>query len=252
MNYINLHRDIERFQASKANKNVVGINNPLKLISSKTTADIVERFKYIKPIKKEQELSLEATLANIDDEVKAMFNIIYITPRTRLLNVKRAGDNTELGTLTPLFLYAQKVKNGIAYEEWNKKDRFLPFVLGHELNNLLEYDWSTITKPTEEQIIEFREATGWSSNLTSNRGKLFFLDEVKMVSSRCYSKMILQTWIAHPTLRDTRANILDPWDWDNTPKAIGITDDSFPWGEFPKSEEQSSRHRNVEVHIPWD
>lgn len=216
MDLIKLAKEVQVYEANKKSKDTISMNNPYKLLSPKLVEKFVDRLGDIEAKRNVNKYSASDTMQNADREIQAIAKILYYAPRTALLNVKRAPDEPTLGSLTPIFLYAQKKHNGIQYEDWDKTDPSLPFLLGHRLCSLVDF---TIPKP-EYNISELRIEAKVQDPVGYRLSKFHLDEDVIIYGNTLEAHMILQTWLANMVYRKPGIMILDPWNWDNVPSAV--------------------------------
>ena len=243
MDYMKLFEQMNNFEHAKKAKLTIPIN-PYKLLPSTFCASLVTDLKRIKLVYNDKNLvATKATLTGITDpQLGAAAKIAFSMPRSSLLTVI-AAKNPRYASLTPLLMLAHKEKDKIMYEQWDKEDEFIKYALGPYLACLVQDEISKVKLTNIEAtrrhyIGEGKPLTGYTGKMTevpSDKVGLVF----RLPGSKAYSKMILQTWIAHASLRIPNVMILDPWNWDNVPEPFDVETkvevvpttlgDNLPW-----------------------
>ena len=159
-------------------------------------------------------------------EIGSALMLGYIVPRGSFSKVSQTKA-PRLGALTPLAMYALKERKGIGYNEWDKEDKDIKFFLGRGyLEQLVTEPAPKIELSTEEVMywrnIALRVNSGKSAGtirkVTAHNMQAKTLGEYKY--SKTHMILLLQTWLANASLRDTSSMLLDPWDWDRVPEAV--------------------------------
>ena len=166
--------------------------------------------------------------------IKGAIMFIYECNRSKL--VLKMTENSRWGSLTPIFMLGAKEHRGYAYDDWDKSDPLLKYLLGSFLEDLVELPAEFI-KPSagldaggvrlaREEALTYKTGNkaGTMEKLTSHKMNWYFPN---VPNAAKY--MVLQTWLAHVSVRN-EAMILDPWNWDKIPE---------PWDlvEVPKNPE---------------
>lgn len=154
------------------------------------------------------------------EQTNELYKYLTLSPRSEIIG--KAEDFLEYSALVPLYMYAFKKYNNIAYSTWDKVQ--LRFSIDKGLYEAM------ISTPSEEAVGEgfcnlydYRDQycynglppqKAWKINLTNNKefDKLPRLTKV----------MLCQTWMAHPSLRNEYM-ILNPYDWDDMPDPLVST-----------------------------
>lgn len=155
-------------------------------------------------------------------QVTAAVKYSYYTPRSTLLGSKKVP---RLGAFTPLVMYSIKDRLGVEYEDWDKEDDNINLLLGGFMEVFVKEDLpkpiipiDTLVQMRKEFfVIKNREVpySNWiSKSLTYNTTRY----------PRTYALMILQGWVANSSVRDEKAMILDPWDWNNVPEPLDVVE----------------------------
>lgn len=129
----------------------------------------------------------------------------------------------QYSALTPLILYGIRQAQGIPYSAWSLDG--LEHLVGSDL-----YEAMTCTVPEldREELIRIRDTgliiksgskAGQSQNPVSAWKLTGILNTPLAGLNRLAISMILQTWVAHPSIRHS-AMILNPSDWDNMPEPL--------------------------------
>lgn len=235
MNYTNLLQKIEHFEAAKKEGIRVAIN-PYKMLSTDFCSVLTRDLREIKLVLNDNgKVSAGLTIRQAEDQLKHAAKIAYTSPRSSLLTIP-AAKNPRYASLTPLLMLAHKEKDGVLYEDWDKEDEYIHFALGPYLGQLLqdsilEFDITTqdIAKLRVEYLGEGKPVTGYTGRKID-----IPIDEgikVSLMGSKAYSKILLQVWIAHASLRVPNVMILDPWHWDNVPEAFDSVEVPSPVSE---------------------
>ena len=214
------------------------LDNSINLISSEVT-----------PIKGSNGLySSSLTLDAIDNpNIKYLIMSLYEIPRSKLLGSKTTlVKNTRIATATPLPLAAFKQLLGIKYEDWDKGDPKLKYMLGKHLApgllSVAKNEADLVRKyppngnPKKKDILAYRDILGASplNYRTMKHIRINKIEEDGLISRNFYEipaivvRMLMQLWIFHGSVRDTSGmQILDPFNWDNIPEAVDqpIVDD---------------------------
>jgi hypothetical protein len=183
-------------------------------------------FEAVTPIAGDNGYSLKATMdampstvTNINGvfmqatNLKHLIMFIHNTNRSKLI-MSSMTKEPRLGSLTPLFLYAQKTKYGIKYMEWDKSDVTLEFALGKTLAPLagaIPQEYKDYYNLSPQEIAEIRA-------VACPEGLIKYKCRWPVKSPFKY--MILQSWICHASIRDPESMILDYLDWDNVPETL--------------------------------
>jgi hypothetical protein len=239
--YKTLYTKFSAFEAAKkenSGKTPANMSNPYTNLGRDFLSSLTTDLSFIKLIRNDDGLvSAKETFAGILDEqyAKAAY-IAFDMPRSSLMK-GNAAQNAKYATLTPLLLFAHKHYHKVQYEEWDKKDTNIIHALGRQFAPLfkqenLEQDWEAIYKVlTLEKVSELRElyvgnrkATGWMGSKTEFEygGEGHFT----LLSGSIIAKMLLQCWIAHPSIRVPGAMILNPHNWDAIPEAFDLSVES--------------------------
>jgi hypothetical protein len=173
--------------------------------------------------------------------IKGAIMFIYEAPRSMLQ--PKMTQNARWGTLTPIFLLAAKEHCGYAYDDWDKSDPKLKYLLGYGLEGVLDFPDPPLSRDNPEMLVNpccqfdaggVREArinalsyksgakAGQMEKLTSHKMNFWGYDGPK-----CVQYMFLQTWLAHYSIR-TDDMILDPYNWDNKPDSYDLTPEDEP------------------------
>ena len=161
--------------------------------------------------------------------------LLYNVPRSKF--IKSMAKNPIYSSLTPMLMYAMKLKYNIEYEDWDKKDEYIKFALGKFMEGLVEYQgikgisgWEK-KYPSSSDVEKYRDVflttkAGKKGSITSYRlcSKLMTIpeslaEETGEVLPHCGAYMLLQIWLCNASLRIEDVMILDPYNWDKIPKA---------------------------------
>ena len=221
-------------------------------------------------------ISATETLKNMPDVVDTingpitkntvmnMLKLIYHAPRSKLL-LKPQNKEPRFGSYTPIFMYAHKLHNNVMYEEWDKDDKWLKFLLGRQLEWLLHFDRDIKIVLNDAEFEHNREVM-----LTTKTG-LNAGNQAALTAYKCNAKhvrveteggwdyipmpkmaliMLMQTWICNASVRYTSGcMILDPYNWDAIPVA---RDTSIPKKEPVPWPLTGSKKEPIGDDIPWD
>ena len=252
MDYITLRSKIEPFENNKLDKeNKKTLSDPYQLLPDSFLEDLSFFLQQIEPeFNTEGKVSAEKSFRAItNDQVKAALWISYSCPRSAF-PVSRSKVNNKYHALTPIPMLAMKTRQGILYEQWDKEDPWLYAALGKMLRELTEnpieeFSRDKITPELLKQALtvktgvkrgEVRPATTY----TMSSSKVLDGDGVIILPYNSNaSRMLLQTWKAHPSNRLPGVMILDPWDWDFVPTPI---DDSYT---------EEKEEKEVTEDLPW-
>jgi hypothetical protein len=133
-------------------------------------------------------------------------------------------DGSKYGTLTPIILAGSKFSKNIPYKEWDiSRDCKLIS------ERLLDAMFSQL-RVSMEDILEYRSNALKDKSAVSTWNPLAHSGTPFSVCSSLARVMYIQSWLAHPSLRDSLM-ILDPNDWDNMPEPIDKSNIScdLPW-----------------------
>jgi hypothetical protein len=173
------------------------------------------------------------------DDLKNIMTIFNRSPRGSLFR-ENQGTETRWSALVPLTLAAFKEYRDINYSEWAWNDPAMLHLLDTDFKALVPYITGEL--PVEEfdvasRLDMLKEAatvrSGKSAGIVKSPTALTSITKVDRLSQypRLLKVMILQTWVAHPTLR-TKYMILDCKDLDSMPPAmvdIDILKPTVPW-----------------------
>jgi hypothetical protein len=228
MNYkIHLNNFEHYEKQKKEQKSSKGLSNPYKYLPSSFITTLADDLSKITLVRNEAGLiDARVTISAAAENLRTAAQIAYSTPRSQILGCS-AANNAEFASLTPLLMYAHKRDHGVMYEEWDKGPD-VRFALGKFLQKMLyESSFAPRNMPLEDvarvrkEFLNGNKATGYSAKSV---GYEWFEDgeeyKFSFSSTGTVSKILLQTWIAHSTLRVPSAMILDPFNWDNTPEAF--------------------------------
>ncbi len=222
MKLIELYKRYEDFK-KESDGGVKKPRNPFEALPCDPSSLVVQELAKIKLIFENGKVSTTKTVTNItDSEQKAAVKLAYDVPRSLLL-IKPAAKCPEYASLTPLLMWAHKKHNGVKYESWDKTDENIRWALGNFLMPLIDIDSDKLKSALDSiDIKEKRKEHLNGRNTTAYTGKSISLDDGKfrLLGSNPITKMILQTWIAHSSIRYPNAMILDPFNWDELPKPI--------------------------------
>ena len=180
-------------------------------------------------------VSMSKTLAALpkDEFGKKVIDLLWIfkfVPRGKLM-VPNQGKRPEYSALTPIFMYAHKLYNNICYSDWDKDDSRITAALGYFLEAAhAHYKYNPVA-PIFDSIETFRKAkvngkkyTDWPSHLSHVEGVDFTGEYDGEQETIEYGKeiliMTLQLWVANAAVRDTKANLLDIYQFGRVPKAL--------------------------------
>ena len=223
--------------------------NPYSRITKQYLAQLVTYLSKIKLIRNEAGLvSMSLTLAPIKGtELSAAARIAFEVPRSKLMGGSAAGSAPHYAGLTPLLMLAHKEEHGVMYEEWDKGDKHIKLALGSQLQHILMHKDLPRTAididSCREEYLGDKPATSWG-------GSKWTYGKAVLSASNPVTKMLLQTWIAHPSLRVENVMILDPWQWDAVPDSHDevLETEEDPWGT-PKPGVVVDEKK--EEDIPW-
>ena len=215
------------------------IRNEANLVSMKQTMDALPA-------------SIKIGGGEFIDKENLIGLILIIYELQRSFFVSAMKKTPQHSSFVPLFMYAQKSEHGIQYEEWDKEDPTLKYVLGRTLEKAIAISQLTLTA---DEVSELRQQgltyktgkrAGEMENLQSHKmpiGLLVVRDgvEVAIPKEACY--MLLQTWTCSAGIRDVNSMILDPWNWDNVPEALDVA--------VPKPTPASTDPGRSEYKLPW-
>lgn len=148
-----------------------------------------------------------------------------VTGPSRGVIVKKQSDPalSQYSALTPLILYGIRESQGIPYSAWALDG--LEHLVGKDL-----YEAMTCAVPelSREELITIRtngliiksgDKAGQSQNPASAWKLTGILSTPLAGLNRLAISMLLQTWVAHPSIRRP-SMILNPSDWDNMPEPL--------------------------------
>lgn len=175
-----------------------------------------EILKKLKPVEHSKQV--------IDVEcIKQAIMFIYLVARSKLVKRKQT-ENPRWSTMVPLFLLAAREHRGVSYNDWDRDDPSLKYLMGkalapildlnvEEYNRLKDYDVATLreaayTYASGPKVGTMHPITGYKTTW-----KVDLPGTVKL--------MILQAWVCHVSIR-TDEMILDPHDWDLMPDAVDL------------------------------
>jgi hypothetical protein len=244
---------------AKREEGLTRLPNPFNNLPFDPPASVVDELSRINLVRNSDgKVNTTKTVTNItDSEQRAAIALAYKVPRSTLL-IKPAAKKPEFASLTPLLMYAHKRDHGVKYEEWDKTDENIVWATGAFLVSLIskhtKFDIKELMDSlTLEKIKNAREQhLGESKKVTDYGGSSIEFElnngeTVKLLGTNPITKMILQGWIAHSSIRVPHAMILDPFNWDNIPEPLDIeiegTDNELPWGfDKPKDKDDD---------LPW-
>jgi len=251
-NYVNLMEKANNYAQAKKDK-VRRAISPFKNLSTNFCEKLVDDLSMLKLQTTDNGKigAYKSIMESDDPNLKSACRLAYEVSRSDLLGCT-ARDNPRYASLTPLLMYAHKKHHGIKYEEWDKEEhnKGIQYAIGKFLNNVLTEEPEIlkaardfVTDPANlDQVAEVRRlylngkaADGYSGSLTKLNVTLDGYDAaISLRSGSCYAKMLLQTWVAHPSLRVPGAMILDPYDWDKVPESLDIViqapvEQDTPW-----------------------
>lgn len=206
---------------------------------------------------------------------KTVFNMLYcIYSINRSVFIKKMINNPRLGSLTPIPMYAFKLHHNIPYEKWDYKDSTMRIFLGKYLEPILDVRRGNIIIPimSDGEILANRKEA-----LTAKRGiKAGTVNPVtshycSITSLKCNAddgeseeedgiqkftlpkviiQMKLQLWLANASIRKPGTMILDPQNWDATPKPL---DTSVPQTEdfFDNYISSLEKPKVKSSDLPW-
>lgn len=202
-------------------------------------ADIGEN---IKPIKASNgKYSAIETMKELEgtanyEHMRGMLNFLYTVTRGKIMQGYTQTSYPRYASLTPIPLYAFKEHHGVNYNDWDRSDERLRGFLGKfwfndnipPEGNILKLE-AVITSYNFEirddieklrKVMLTEKSTGNMKGLLSYKNNLsiFTINNVPINSSLNY--LFMQTWLANIAVRVPDAMILDPYDWDKTPKAF--------------------------------
>lgn len=168
--------------------------------------------------------SPSATLATIKDErLKDYIKYVALEIARSNLYTGSAKENTRWVSLVPIFMAAHKEYNNIKYEQWDKKDKYLWFILGKNLYSDIK-KWAGV--PLSDTL---RKVCRMNALKTPNGKEVaptaWPRHNIKIDSSNIlkpfslFRHMWLQTWMANVELRN-EFMILDVNNWDFQPEAL--------------------------------
>lgn len=193
-------------------------------------------------------VSATKTLLNIESpQAKGAMSIAFNISRSDILGCV-AKDNPEYASLTPLFMWAHKKYHKVPYEAWDKKDPMMEFALGKFLKPLLDAENVISFAEIQQYLLDNPEDHARlraehlnDKNATGYFGRMLNFEindtPVKLAGSSCVTKMLMQTWLAHASIRVPKAMILDPTNWDAIPKGVDGTNKEvkeamkLPWDD---------------------
>lgn len=155
---------------------------------------------------------------------KALLQLLYYVKRANLITGSQVK-NSRLASFTPMLMYAHKLHNGVSYSKWDRNDKFIRFILGKYLENIL-----TVTKIPEDIDYAYwrtlaltvsskgSKTYGQMARATSYKCNLHSIMDVEL--PKTVIMQVLQLWLANVECRNTESMILDPLNWDNIPEPI--------------------------------
>jgi hypothetical protein len=162
-----------------------------------------------------------AALKEVDNELSKLVGFLYHAPRGKLMRGSMTlPGNANLGSLTPLALYAFKEVHGVKYSAWDKTDKHLFAFLGKFLKPIIEYsgelDSVSVEVARRDMLLtKSGKKAGTLSAITAYKANRVQGININAVCCR----IKYQTWLANVQFR-TEAMILDLNDWDLMPTAL--------------------------------
>lgn len=187
---------------------------------------------------------------------------LYDVPRSKLSHIS-AIKKPDYAGLTPLPMLAMKLHHNIMYDEWDHKDKNMKYFIGKFLEPILLLKGGTFIltpqdiKRNRDQALTAKtgSAEGVIAPLTNYKCNITEISTPAEDGTYEYTPfpkpamfMLLQLWIANAALRKPGYMILDPFKWDNVPKAhdeVVDKKEDRPWGI-----EDADDAAEIEI-IPW-
>ncbi len=160
--------------------------------------------------------------------IGGMMGLLGKANRSDYSTIKQ-GENPKYSCGTPWFLYAHKINNDIAYEDWDWSEDsanaiiMQKFALGKFLSPILDYRDFKIDASLEEQLLDLRDtaltvkATNAKCSDLGNKLSTSGSDLDQVPKALQY--MIFQTWVWSPKLR-SKYMITDWNNYDNLRPSI--------------------------------
>ena len=181
-------------------------------------------------------VSMSKTLAALpkDDfgnKVKDLLWIFKFVPRGKLMSTNQ-GKHPEYSALTPIFMYAHKLYNNVCYSDWDRHDTRITAALGYFLEAAHAHSMYNKVAPQFDDINTLRKAKVYDKKYTDWPGRLVHVEGLDSTGEYEdgeddtieYGKeiliMTLQFWVANAAVRDTKANLLDIYQFGRVPKAL--------------------------------
>jgi hypothetical protein len=198
-------------------------------------------------------------------EIAKLIVLVAEVSRTALIGPFKDRLPNEHKALTPLFMYAHKKYNQVPYEQWDKRDPKILFAIGaalhtslfatpkHDLDMDLYGRLVEVSKHFEkhpELIPEYREKLYGERSVTQYKKRA--MSEAPPCNlyvpyTSIASCILIQSWIAHPTLRVPGAMLLDIVNWDKVPRPIagGLVT------KVPKEQKPRTKKPKIEDALPF-
>lgn len=165
-------------------------------------------------------VSASTTIDAIEDkQVMEALKFVYNVNRGELIEGTINHDPL-LGTFTPIFMYAHKLYHNVTYDQWDKTDKFINYILGRNLEPILEVKNEPVFNMQEERAKALTYKSGIKAgkmeSLISNKMNTQALELVPKIAKYMY----LQTWLANASVRNEESMILDPLNWGGVPEAV--------------------------------
>ena len=176
-----------------------------------------------------EEKFIKSDMGDIPSEwIKSLFKLLFEVPRSKFGPTASTSNKASLySSAVPYAMYAFKSQHGIKYSEWNLDGPYYgsteynggSIILGQGLKDYIKYkklydsllekhideegnklsvDWSTIRQKylTHGKTFELLDETSWSN------GTYTCDDLLTNLSSPIFRKMVTQTWVFSPRLRN--------------------------------------------------
>jgi hypothetical protein len=167
------------------------------------------------------------------EELYAYIALASKAPRGLLVPKQKL--KPKFGAMTPLFMYAHKLYNGISYSAWDREDPMMYAALGEFLAKALNFSqqypmFSFYSFNKHHPTLRKHFAEKYNMSYTGHYPYLKYsyqedpVDGEEEGEVRVYNKqwliMACQFWLANVELRDTETMILDINEFGKVPKAL--------------------------------